>query len=85
MGFDDFLNDVHVKAGAAPPGKAKKSKVVATSFDAFLNDVDVAAGTAARGPVTGFDHFLKRHVKTVRPAVPFARELLAHCTPQANL
>ena len=65
MGFDDFVKDRRVVAGVPPKGVGRR-KVAPTCFDAFMKDDAVAAGTAPRGPVTDFDRFLKRHVKTVR-------------------
>lgn len=65
MGFDDFVKDRRVAAGVPPKGVGRR-KVAPTCFDAFMKDDAVAAGTAPRGPVTDFDRFLKRHVKTVR-------------------
>jgi hypothetical protein len=65
VGFDDFVKDRRVAAGVPPKGVGRR-KVAPTCFDAFMKDDAVAAGTAPRGPVTDFDRFLKRHVKTVR-------------------
>jgi hypothetical protein len=65
VGFDDFVKSKAVKAGAGVK-RAANGKVVATSFDAFLNNVAVTGGAAPRGPVTGFDHFLKKHVTKAR-------------------
>jgi hypothetical protein len=65
VGFDDFVKSKAVKAGAGGK-RAANGKVVATSFDAFLNNVAVTGGAAPRGPVTGFDHFLKKHVTKAR-------------------
>ena len=53
-------------AVGVPPKGVGRRKVAPTCFDAFMKDDAVAAGTAPRGPVTDFDRFLKRHVKTVR-------------------
>jgi hypothetical protein len=76
VGFDDFLNDTSVQAGAGGKRSARGA-IVATSFDAFVKDVAVkAGGSKASGPITNFDHFLKRHVTKARVVLAAARGVL---------
>ncbi len=65
VGFDDFVKDRAVRGSLARGGR--RSGPAAVSFESFVKDVNVRPG-AAQGPVTGFEHFLKR-LDAVRAAL----------------